>query len=268
MTEIFETFKPKNSIVAQYVHYYYLDVKPKNQLTEFTCFPHYNNTISIYKACIKSGDKIVYQENTSYFQIFTPLREKILCVKQVGQVHRIVIVFKVLGIQHFFKRLSFSSYITDYEFFKPQELKKLFNTLNTEAITFFMDNFLLNRYAESNNKILTTAVNYIISNYENFSVKKLSDDLDISRRHLNRLFKTNTGVSVKKFQEIVLFRKTMESKLLISPQQNLTALAYQFNFSDQAHLIKTFKNLTQNPPKKFFSKGTLLGKEDIFWHVQ
>lgn len=209
----------------------------------------------------------MYQENAGYYQIFTPLREKVLCIKQIGKVHRIVIVFNVLGIQYFFKNLSFSNYITDFDFFEQQELITLFNTFDTETITLCLDNYLLSRYAESDNKILTTAVRYILSKYEDFSVETLANQLEISRRHLNRLFKTNIGVSVKKFQEIVLFRKAMESKLLINPQQNLTTLAYQFNFSDQAHLIKAFKNLTKNQPKKFFSKGTLLGKEDTFWHL-
>ena len=49
--------------------------------------------------------------------------------------------------------------------------------------------------------------------------------------------------------------------------ETFTELAYRFNFSDQPHFNKTYKNLTEHSPKKFFDKGTKLGKEDTFWHL-
>ncbi|WP_313366114.1 hypothetical protein, partial [Sphingobacterium multivorum] len=49
MKELFQTFKPKNPIVKKYVDYYYLDIKPNNVINKFLCFPHFNNTISIYR---------------------------------------------------------------------------------------------------------------------------------------------------------------------------------------------------------------------------
>ncbi|WP_353163773.1 helix-turn-helix domain-containing protein [Empedobacter brevis] len=269
MKEIFQTFKPKNSIIKKYVDYYYLDIKPNNLINEFRCFPHFNNTISIYKSHIRleNGD-VKFNENLKPFQIFTPIREKVLNVKQLGKVHRIVIVFHPLGIQHFYEKLNFADYITDCEFFNPDELKKIFSTAQTELIAGFLDNALLNRFRKFDNQILEQAIQYIFSNYEKISVTELSTYIGISRQHLNRVFQFNLGVSIKKFHEIVLFRQSVNKKLFENPKSNFTELAYEFNFSDQSHFNKSYKTLVENSPKIFFDKGTILGKEDTFWHLK
>jgi AraC-like DNA-binding protein len=268
MREIFETSNPKNSTVAKYVDYYYLDIKPENEITEFECFPHYNNTISFYRSHTRSPEgEITYGENGEPFHIFTPMREKVLYVKQVGKVHRIVVVFNILGIQQFYKSLNFSNFITDFEFLTKPELDDLFESNEIDTIADLLDRYLLDRYVEFNNDVLHQSIQDIFDNYENFSVESLAKKMGISRRHLNRLFKIHIGVSIKKFHEIVLFRKAVEKKLFINPDEKFTTLAYEFNFSDQAHLNKTFANLTNKSPKLFFKKGTLLGKEDTFWHL-
>lgn len=79
MKEIFETFKPKNSTVKKYVDYYYLDVKLDNEINEFQCFPHFNNTISVYKSHkLLKNREVAFDETAKPLQIFTPIREKVL----------------------------------------------------------------------------------------------------------------------------------------------------------------------------------------------
>ncbi|MBD3906991.1 AraC family transcriptional regulator [Chryseobacterium sp. Ch-15] len=269
MQEIFQTFKPKNSIVKKYVDYYYLDIKPNNSTHEFQCFPHFNNTISIYKSHVRlENGEMKFDENAKPFQIFTPIREKVLNVKQLGKVHRIVVVFQPLGIQQFYKNLNFSDYITDFDFFNSNELQEILSTIETEIITSLLDNFLENRFKKFENPILEKSIHYISNHYEDFSVAKISEKIGISRQHLNRVFQLNLGVSIKKFHEIVLFRQSVNKKLFENPNSNFTALAYEFNFSDQSHFNKTYKTLVENSPKFFFDKGTILGKEDTFWHLK
>lgn len=269
MKEIFETFKPKNSITKKYVDYYYLDIKPNNVINEFQCFPHFNNTISLYKSHIrlKSGE-VKFEETAKSFQIFTPIREKVLNVKQLGKVYRIVIVLHPLGIQQFYENLNFSDYITNYEFFTQIELKEIFSTTATDILTSLFDSFLEKRFKKFENTILDKSVQYIFNHYEDFSVAEVSNKIGISRQHLNRIFQSHLGVSIKKFHEIVLFRQTINKKLFENSESNFTELAYEFNFNDQSHFNKTYKNLTENSPKSFFNKGTVLGQEDTFWHLQ
>ena len=141
MENIFQTFKPKHSLVKKYVDYYYLDIKENNSITEYECFPHFNNTISIYKSNIYDNEEgIIFDENVEPLQIFVPVREKTLNVKQLGKVHRIVIVFKPFGINQFYRNIEFSNWITDYEFFSKKELNKLFSNQNIIELNDLLDN--------------------------------------------------------------------------------------------------------------------------------
>lgn len=269
MQEVFQTFKPKNPTVKKYVDYYYLDIKPNNVAYSYQCFPHFNNTISIYKSHIQlENGALKFHNQAKPFQIFTPVREKVLNVTQLGKVHRIVIVFHPWGIQQFYQNLNFAGYIKDYDFFDPKELRNLFSTIDPDSITDFLDRALELRFKKSDSPSLEDAIQYIFDHYEDFSVSAASEDIGVSRQHLNRLFKIRLGVSVKKFHQIVLFRQSVNQKLFKDPTGNFTKLAYEFNFSDQSHFNKTYQNLTENSPKKFFDKGTILGKEDTFWHLK
>lgn len=269
MEEIFETFKPKNVLIKKYVDYYYLDVKPNNHINEFQCFPHFNNTISLYKSHLRSENgEIIFEENAKALQIFTPIRQKILNVKQTGKVYRIVIVFHPLGIQQFYENLNFTDYITTFEFFNQNELSQIFLTADPDLLTDSLDTFLEKRFKHFENSILDQSIQYVFNNCENFTVADLSDTIGISRQHLNRNFQSFLGVSVKKFREIVLFRKTVNNKLFDEPKRNFTQLAYEFNFNDQSHLNKTYKNFTESSPKSFFNKGTIIGTQDTFWRLR
>lgn len=268
MVEIFETFRPKDVLIARFVSYYYLDIKPNNVVTEFECFPHYNNTISLYKSHTRTAfGEIKFMESVEPLQIFTPVREKVLHVNQIGKVHRVVIVFNILGVQQFYRDKDFSAYITDFAFFSDNELRHLFSLTNKNEIIALLDSALLYRFKEFKHVLLSKSVKLIFRNSEKMSVEQLANQLGVSRKHLNRVFKINLGISLKKFQEIVVFRHTIEKKLFVFPEESFTQLAYEFNFSDQAHLNKYFQNFTQNSPSKFLKKGTLLGEQNIFWHL-
>lgn len=53
---MFTTFKPTNEVLKKYIDYYYVDIKHDNTLTVYDCFPHYNNTISVYKSHQYKGE--------------------------------------------------------------------------------------------------------------------------------------------------------------------------------------------------------------------
>lgn len=269
MRERFETFKPKNSLIRKYIDYYYLDIKPDNEINEFRCFPHFNNTISLYKSHIQvEKGHVKFDKEAQALQIFTPIREKVLHIVQSGRVHRIVIVFNPLGVQQFYRHLNFADYITDFEFFSQKELSRIFSADDTETFTTLLDAFLEMRFKSFEHSTLEKSIQYIFNHCDHSTVTELAAIIGISRQHLNRNFQSHLGVSIKKFHEIVLFRKTVNEKLFENPNRNFTELAYEFNYNDQSHFNKTYKNFTDNSPKSFFDKGTVLGTEDTFWRLE
>lgn len=269
MKEMFQTFKPKNALVERYVSYYYLDIKPHNKVTKFQCFPHFNTTISIYKSHIRlATGEMKYESEAKPFQIFTPIRENVLQVVQSGPIYRIVLVFKPLGIQQFFEDLNFCDYIKDFDFFQPSEVADFFSTLDVEVLTNFLDQSLVKRIQKTKYPVLQDAIDYSLEATEFVAVGGLAEKLNVSRQHLNRLFRSHFGVSTKKFLDIVLFRKSINKKLFENPSGTFTELTYDLNFSDQSHFTKTYKSLTAHSPKFFFNNGTVLGEEDTFWHLK
>lgn len=267
--KIFNTFKPKNSLISKYVSYYYLDINTENQVLKFDCFPHFNHTISVYQSHHRSErGKMIYRKNGTPFQIFTPTRDEILTVEQIGKVHRIVIVFNPLGIQQFYRKLDFSDYIFNYPFFNEEELNAIFSTNNTSTLTDKLDHFLLKRYQYYTSTLIENSLSILFNiEEEPLLIKDLANHLQVTTRHLNRVFQQHFGVSVKKFQQIILFRKALNQKLFENPEQNFTEIAHDLCYNDQSHLIKTFQNFTSKSPKKFIREGTHLGNEDTFWNI-
>lgn len=266
---IFETFKPKNEIIKQFIQYYYIEIDDENIEREFTCFPHYNTAISLYKSHKRYEDASVeFQPDLLPLQIFTPIRKDIFNVKQIGEIYRIVIIFNPLGIQNFFKGLDFTDFITDFDFFSKNEINQLFKNPDVEILTELLDSFLFKNFHTNENKIVKNAIFKIFDDNQYLNVFELSKSIQVSRRHLNRLFNENLGVSVKNFQEIVRFRNAVSHKINQKPFDNFTEISYKYNYSDQSHLNKVFTKLTHNSPGKFLKNGTHLGSEDTFWHLK
>jgi AraC-like DNA-binding protein len=147
-------------------------------------------------------------------------------------------------------------------------INELFINTDLEILTELLDSFFLKNFHTNENKIVKSAIFKILDDSKYLNDFELSKNLQVSRRHLNRLFNENLGVSVKNFQEIVRFRKAMTHKIFEKPLDNFTEISYEYNYSDQSHLNKVFSKLTHNSPAKFLKKGTYLGSEDIFWHLK
>jgi AraC-like DNA-binding protein len=80
----------------------------------------------------------------------------------------------------------------------------------------------------------------------------------INRRKLEREFDHYVGVSPKFLQRILRFRRAI-AHFYRSNNRNLTALAYDCGYFDQAHFINDFKEFTGLSPKKFFSSTCTFG---------
>lgn len=264
----FETFRPADPLVARHVDYYYLDRKPRNGETAYDCFPHFNTTMSLYSSHrMPRAGKIFFDPLAPPLQIFTPLREKVLRVQQSGSVHRVVIVFRVLGVQHFWRNVRFAEYQTEYPFFSAEELECIFSTENPALLTEQLDHYLARRFVSRPADLVKQIICYVFDHLDDFSVGEMAFAFGVSRRHLHRVFKDTIGVSIKRFQEIVVLRGCIDRKLLGNENASLTQLAYTANYSDQSHMIRAFRKFTQRAPLQFFNKGQLLGQAGTFWHV-
>src|SRR5215831_9484068 len=99
-------------------------------------------------------------------------------------------------------------------------------------------------------KQVRTAAKLLYPTRGQFRVAELADYCRLSLRQLQRQFDQTTGVSPKALARAIRFESIRE-RLMFNPNVNLTDLAYEFGYSDQAHFIKDFKALTGKTPGEF-----------------
>jgi AraC-like DNA-binding protein len=86
---------------------------------------------------------------------------------------------------------------------------------------------------------ITRAIDFITTNYkQNFSLDELAQHAYMSKFHLLRIFKTETGLTPYAYQ---IQLKLNEARRLIFQDKSLTEVAYELGFADQAHFTNTFK---------------------------
>lgn len=127
-----------------------------------------------------------------------------------------------------------------------------------------IETFLLSRLtsADAVDRIVTSAVETILTANGQLSVDELSRRSSITRRQLVRKFTSAIGLSPKQLSKTIRLQATL--KILLNNQfTSLTALAYENEYYDQAHFIKDFKEFTGYTPKDFY--GDSLKMSSLFY---
>ena len=99
-------------------------------------------------------------------------------------------------------------------------------------------------------KQVRTAAKLLYHTRGQFRVSELADYCHLSLRQLQRQFDQTTGVSPKALARAIRFESIRE-RLMFDPNTNLTDLAYEFGYTDQAHFIKDFKAFRDKTPGEF-----------------
>jgi AraC-like DNA-binding protein len=90
-----------------------------------------------------------------------------------------------------------------------------------------------------------------LKNFE-VSVSELSKLLNASQRLLQIKFKSATGLTIKKYIQILKFRKSVDQMVNSDLEKlKLTDIALYNKYFDQSHFIKKFKDVTKTTPKTF-----------------
>lgn len=97
---------------------------------------------------------------------------------------------------------------------------------------------------------------------EEITVSEIGKILDLSQRLLQIKFKTATGLTIKKYIQILKFRKSVDQMLTMSQEKlSLTDVALYNKYFDQSHFIKKFKDVTKTTPKMFNSSLYFLSQK-------
>jgi len=136
--------------------------------------------------------------------------------------------------------------------------QKIIKAENTEQRISIIEKFLLERLNDEKtiNIIVKNTVDSLLSTNGSASINSiLKDDLS-KRRQLERNFRKQIGVSPKQLGRIIRLQTALKM-LLNQKSENLTDIAYNSKYFDQAHFIKDFREFTGINPKEFLADESL-----------
>lgn len=93
------------------------------------------------------------------------------------------------------------------------------------------------------------AIGALAATAGNISVAALADECGASPRHLQRLFREATGLTIKEYARIRRYRTALAS-ILPGATESWSQVAARFGFSDHAHLTREFRSLTGASPSR------------------
>ena len=115
-----------------------------------------------------------------------------------------------------------------------------------------LDRWLLKRITFSSSKpeAWEYCLNAIVAKSGNVNVYDLSRDVGISQKQMERKFIEKVGPTPKQFAQLLRFRKLRE---YLEKRQNesLMNVAFDFDFTDHAHLTKFFRKFAGITPTEF-----------------
>jgi AraC-like DNA-binding protein len=112
-----------------------------------------------------------------------------------------------------------------------------------------VEQFLLSQLKDiQTDKLIVEAVKLIYQSNGTIRIKELNEKLFISQSPFEKRFRKVVGTTPKKFSSIVRFNKVVSN---LSQTKSLTDICYEYNFFDQAHFIKDFKQFTGDTPENF-----------------
>ncbi|WP_062053337.1 AraC family transcriptional regulator [Aquimarina longa] len=137
--------------------------------------------------------------------------------------------------------------------------QKIVEAISSSERIEIIENFLLDRLNEKTtvDKIVKTTIDALIATKGNASITSiLKEDLS-KRRQLERNFIKQIGVSPKQLGKVIRLQTALKM-LLNKKSENLTDIAYESEYFDQAHFIKDFKEFTGINPKAFLGNENMI----------
>jgi len=133
--------------------------------------------------------------------------------------------------------------------------EKLYRAKSISDVARILDNWLILNYRNlfQTSYHVSASVNRIQSHEGNINIKILASHLNIGLRQLERLFKTQLGMTPKKFTRIIKIDHARK-KLNKLKDPNAEQKYYLDSFYDQAHFIKEFQSVVGETPTAYLNR--------------
>ncbi len=195
----------------------------------------------------------------SRLQISGPKTMDNIFVEYNGRLSQILIEFSASGFYHLFHHTpaQLANKLSDlHNHISPQisirleqELNK---TNNVEEEILLLEEFLINMSSNALPFIdyIENALEIIDKHHGNITVNKISEQICISERQLNRKFHQVVGISPKCYAKLFQLHYVIQL-MHFNKYSSLQEIAYETEFYDPAHFSHRFKELTGFTPHEF-----------------
>lgn len=130
--------------------------------------------------------------------------------------------------------------------------QKIIHATDTIKRIGIIERFLLDElnHKATIDNIVKTTIDALLSTNGSTPINAILKDNLSKRRQLERKFLKQIGISPKQLGKVIRLQTAL--KMLLNQQsENLTKIAYESEYYDQAHFIKDFKEFTGSNPKEF-----------------
>lgn len=134
--------------------------------------------------------------------------------------------------------------------------EQLLHSKSTGEMLALIDNYIhqLTTKIRCDIKILQYATSKISANPAKDILVETQRELCLTERTFQRLFEKNIGISPNQYRRIVQFDAAFQ-QLSSRRFRQLSDIAFDNNYADQSHFIRTFKEFTNLLPKQYLKYG-------------
>lgn len=113
---------------------------------------------------------------------------------------------------------------------------------------FFMQRLISNKRDLSKVSLVNEICSQIIASPETFDLRHLATQFQFSERYIQKLFIDSVGLTPQSFFAVHRFNRSLS--MIQSTDADLTSIAYQCGYYDQAHFIREFKKFAGISPSE------------------
>lgn len=275
----FITVKPANDLVSQYIGYYYFHKSGDDDFSQrFFFYPNYKHAITVYRgsdvALTNEGSTVTPASHRDVRSLYSINTDRNFKVSLNGRFEKMGIVFNPLGLNHFIAAPLSDVYereTWDFDYFGDDFTTlshKVFDEPDPARKAALLDAFFSEKYCGFNEPVVKKAMQELLVTNGSARVEELSEELQVNRKTLFRLFRKHLCCSVVEYKKLVMFRNALNYAQQAGVDASLTDVALYSLYYDQAHYIKHFKQITRQSPKALLSKLTSLGNQQTYWHFE